>query len=259
VAAGVTPSTHGGRFRLAYAALAAVLAMGVVAFAMVLASRSAGSGTHATIAGWGSFVPAGTAAEEVHQIADSVAAGYRLPGGSQIVAVNASVPPTVLSNLPVANYAVSYSSAGQTNYTVIPAASSAEFQMCGLGPHCAIATGKPSPDRFRLLRREALELALYTFHYVPSIESVVTFMPPKLGQKPQYVFLFLRQQFQAELGRPLSATLAEATPPAADAIPPAEQATIDGLTQPDLYQFRYTQGPDNGLWVVFDPPPAGAG
>jgi hypothetical protein len=253
MAAGVT-SPHGARFRLAYGALAALVVLGVVVFAAVLASsRPAGQAGSGTVARWGNFVPAGTTADQVHQIADNVAAEYRLPGGDQLVAVNASAPPTVLSNLPVANYAVSYASNGQTNYTVIPAASSAEFQMCGLGPRCAIATGKPTVERARLLRREALEMALYTFHYVPTVESVVAFMPPRLGQKPQWVFLFLRQQFQNELDQPLSATLAESTPPAADAIPAAEQATIDGLTEPDLYRFRYTQGPDNGLWLVFDP------
>ena len=36
------------------------------------------------------------------------------------------------------------------------------YRLCGLGPNCAIAKGKPSAERHLLLRREALELALYT-------------------------------------------------------------------------------------------------
>ena len=51
-------------------------------------------------------------------------------------------------------------------------------QFCGLGADCAIDQGKPSETRGRLVRREALEVALYTFKFVPAINSVVAFMPP---------------------------------------------------------------------------------
>ena len=53
------------------------------------------------------------------------------------------------------------------------------YSFCGLGAHCSIATGKPSQTRGQLVRREALETALYTFKYMPVIDSVIVFMPPR--------------------------------------------------------------------------------
>ena len=54
----------------------------------------------------------------------------------------------------------------------------AVFNLCGLGSNCAIAGGTPSTDRLLLLRREALELALYTFRYVHNVDNVVSILPP---------------------------------------------------------------------------------
>src|SRR5581483_10408740 len=52
----------------------------------------------------------------------------------------------------------------------------------GRGSHCSIASGEATPTRGRLVRREALEVALYTFKFAPSIDSVAAFMPPAPGQ-----------------------------------------------------------------------------
>ena len=52
------------------------------------------------------------------------------------------------------------------------------YILCGLGKNCSIEGGKASQTRGRLVRREALEAALYTFKFVPSVDSVLAFMPP---------------------------------------------------------------------------------
>ncbi len=49
---------------------------------------------------------------------------------------------------------------------VVPATHSFQYILCGLGANCSIKGGKASTARHALLRREALELALYTFKYV---------------------------------------------------------------------------------------------
>ena len=64
----------------------------------------------------------------------------------------------------------------------------------------------------------------------------------------------MRGQLTQALARPLTATLPEVTPPKANAIPVDEVATIDGLTEPDLYRFSFTRGQDGGVWLVFNPP-----
>jgi hypothetical protein len=249
---------HRNKFLLAYFLLAAIAGVAVAAF-LVFAQTdtvetSAGGSQSARPAAWNGFRPEGFTADQVHQIAARVSSTYHLPDGRVLVAVKASMPPAYQNSLIITDYAVSVSEGGQSSYEVIPAANSVNYELCGLGPECSIAGGKPSMARNRLLRREALELALYTFHFEPSIQSVVTYMPPAPGDKPSFVLLFLRGQLASALSRPLSATLPEAKPPLPNAISAAEATTIDGLTAPDLYRFSFTRGQDGGVWLVFNPP-----
>ena len=37
-----------------------------------------------------------------------------------------------------------------------------------------------------MMRRQAIELALYTFKYVPSIETVTVFLPPRPDGAPEH-------------------------------------------------------------------------
>ena len=53
------------------------------------------------------------------------------------------------------------------------------YTLNGLGPKGSVRGGKPSEARHLLLRREALELALYTFRYVKNVDLVVALLPPK--------------------------------------------------------------------------------
>jgi hypothetical protein len=217
-------------------------------------SSPGGSAASGVPEAWNGFRPQGFMADQVHQIGTYVASTYHLPSGHQLVAVKSSVPPTFQNTLVITDYAVSVTNGGQTSYDVFPAANSVSYELCGLGARCAIAEGRPTAARCRLLRREALELALYTFHFEPSIQTVVTYVPPRPGAKASFVYLFVRGQLTQTLARPLTATLPEVTPPKANAIPVDEVATIDGLTEPDLYRFSFTRGQDGGVWLVFNPP-----
>jgi hypothetical protein len=255
VAGGV--KSHSGRFGLAYAALAVFAVLALVALVAVL-SRPSATVVTATSPGetWGNFQPAGLTQDRIQQIALHVGSTYRTKDHHQLVAVSASIPPAYQNNLPITQYVLSFPDNGRTSYQAVPIGSNnVLYEMCGLGPKCSIANGKASTERGRLLRREALELALYTFHYT-DVGSVVTFLPPKKGEQPQFVFLFLRTQFaqQGILAKPLDAILSEPTPPPATAIPASEAATIDGITEQDLYRFRYTSDQQGGVLLVFDPP-----
>ena len=44
------------------------------------------------------------------------------------------------------------------------------YTLNGLGPKGSVRGGKPSEERHLLLRREALELALYTFRYINDVD-----------------------------------------------------------------------------------------
>ena len=53
------------------------------------------------------------------------------------------------------------------------------YNLCGIGgKNCAIGVGDAVLDRLLLLRREALELALYTFKYIGGVQNVVAILPP---------------------------------------------------------------------------------
>jgi hypothetical protein len=249
---------HRSKFLLAYFVLAAVVGIGVAAFLVFMQTdtvrTSAPGAGSATPAAWNGFRPRGFEADQVHQIATYISSTYHLPNGRELVAVKASIPPSYQNAFVITDYAVSVSSGGRSSYDVIPAANSVTYELCGLGRQCSIESGAPSIARSRLLRREALELALYTFHFEPSIQTVVTYMPPAPGDKASYVLLFLRSQLAGELARPITATLPETKPPLPNAMPASEQSTVDGLTAPDLYRFSFTRGQDGGVWLVFNPP-----
>ena len=75
------------------------------------------------------------------------------------------------------------------------------------------AARPPSRERHALLRREALELALYTFKYVNGVESVAIFLPPPPGPDAQASAVFLKRgDVKPLLSRPLSKTLAPGAP-----------------------------------------------
>ena len=262
MAGGVTDQGphHGPKFQVAYAVLAVVLAVAVTVtlYLLLRSSPAPQAAAPGRDRAWSSFVPTGTAGEQVQEIADHVGAEYRLPGGRQLVAVTPSFPPSYPVGspvaLPITQYVISYrpSASGAVDYAARPSSASVMYQLCGLGPKCSIDVGKASIARFEVLRRESLELALYTFRYVGA-NSVVTFMPPATGQKPQFAFLFAREAFTQSLARPLSATLTGPAPQPSQ-VTAGEQTLLNRLTGPSLYRFAYTQGQDGGVWLVFNPP-----
>ena len=104
------------------------------------------------------------------------------------------------------------------------------FSFCGLGGRCSITGGKATTTRGRLVRREALEIALYTFKFVPAIDSIIAFMPPPAGQSPSMLFLPSRT---TRTRSPAAAqTLPLEKPPLPTELDATEGTTIDQLTLP---------------------------
>ena len=82
---------------------------------------------------------------------------------------------------------------------VVDSTKTAMYILCGDGPHCAINEGKPSVARGTVLRREALELALYSFRYLDNTDSVVAFFPPQKGKNLNHVYFFAKTDFKDQL------------------------------------------------------------
>lgn len=213
---------------------------------------------------WSSWEPNGSSSARVKQIADHVAKEYRFQGQQMSVAL--AGPPTVAaggdstSPIPVAAIAVrpdtSTGQAEEDDIKLVDASKSMQFVLCGLGDGCALSSGPPTEARHTLLRREALELALYTFKYVDGVDSVTVFLPPPAGtgttQSPATAVFLEKGDIGPEISKPLSQTLAPLTP-SVGTIKAGELQTLNRITRSRLYQFQYTQAQDLSAVLVLDP------
>jgi hypothetical protein len=240
-----------GRFLVFYGLLAVVLAGAIVGLVVVLDRPGA-----EPEAAWSAWSPEGSAETPVpQQIADYVGAQYHLPDGQQLVGVQAA-PPRV-QDVPIGAIATRKPpAAGSTEplIDIFPTEETAVYILCGLGEDCAIQGGSPSAERLRLLRRESLELALYTFRYVDGTNYVVAFLPPAPGEQPSLALFFRRGDLEAELGQPLRVTLPATVPPQPDQIAPSEVVTIDRLTNASLFRFQFQQLQDGTAVLVLNDP-----
>jgi hypothetical protein len=135
------------------------------------------------------------------------------------------------------------------------------YVLCGFAktPSCAIAEGSPTVERYDLLRREALELSLYTFKYNHGVDSVITYMPPSkkvnssTAATPSLVFL-RRADVKQALDAPLRLTL----PPPKTRLAPGQMSTDDlsrvrRYTTSRVYGFQFQQLADGTPVVVLEP------
>lgn len=259
---------HARRVSLALGVLGglAVLA-GAVAFA-ALGGRAARDDP---ARGWSDWRPSAGGAGGAQQIADRVAPSYHLPDGRQLV--SATGGKLEVANLPV--HVALRANAGSSRVSIMQG-SAVMYTLCGLGPRCSIRGGSPSPQRMLLLRREALEMALYSFRYL-DVDNVVALLPPppptraqRLAQakagasgsgasaaaQPQgTALLFRRSELGPALSRPLGATLPAAIPSVRNVARAPEASLVDRVTGPSLFLVSIVQGQDASAYLVLDPPP----
>jgi hypothetical protein len=233
------------RFQLIFGVL---LGVGMAAVAATVLFLAVGKSANDGIAtDWSTWHPnANDGLEAVQQIATHVGQRYSLPSGNQLVAVNGGQ--LELAGLPVT---VALQNAGKVS---IVNGKGVLYTLCGLGKYCSIKEGKPSVARHLVLRRESLELALYTFRYVKNVDEVVVILPPRPGDKPTQAMFFRRDDVGASLDRPLRATL-PGNPPAINHLNPsgAQGLFLDRLTNENLYAFTPQQGGDARVYLVLQP------
>jgi hypothetical protein len=249
-------TAYRGRFAIFFLLLAMV-AGAALGTAVVLLGR----GSPAPAPPWSDWEPVGSAQRRTAQIADRVTDPYRLPSGNQIDTVTYAGPPTVTgpdgTTFQVRAIAVrpdvSRGAAEADDVNAFDASKTVMYTLCGLGNHCSVAEGKPSNARGALLRREALELSLYTLKYVDGIDSVVVLLPPRPDGKAATAVFLERGDVSHELSRPLARTLTSTLTPGVGQIPPVELQTVEGITRPRLYQYSYLQAQDGSPVMVLDP------
>jgi len=238
---------HVHKFRLVTAALAGFGLAAVAAAAIFLVS-----GRPPKPPAWSQWKPNGGGEDALKQIADHIAPNYRMADGQQLVAVEGG--PLQIAGLPVR--VVLHPNAN--DYTPL-SGKGALFILCGMGTKCSIKSGKPSVERMLLLRREALELALYTFRYVKDVKQVVVLMPPGRDKKgnvpdPSVAMFFRRGDVNQQLALPVRFTLPSPPPSITSLRAGATKDLIDRLTGRDLFEFELQQGQDASVFLFLNPP-----
>ena len=239
------------RFGLAYVALALVAAAALAA-TYVLAEEPRRASV-ANGSGWSEWRPAG---EDIstypNQIAERIAPRYKLPSGRQLTGVVAGPP--VIQDVPVR--AVAIQPDGRTvgeELQVIPTDRAVMYTLCGLGDGCTIEDGEPSEARERLLRRQVLELALYTFKYLDVVDSVLALLPPEEPDASGSAVFLREDDVARELQRPLAETLAARVPPPEALADGPERAVVDKLTRQRVFSWEPQQLQDGSAAIVLTP------
>ena len=248
-------SSYRFRFGAVYVLLAVALGVAIGAFTVLVTQSEP-----AEPAPWSAWRPDGRENQYPDAIAEHVGAAYRLPSGRQLVGVLAG--PAEVRNLPIRAALIQHTSSNPTledDVQVVEIGSSVMYTFCGVGDNCSIAEGEATPERFQLLRREALELALYTFTYVDGVDSVIALLPVELGDpateeddSASAVFL-RRDDLAAALDKPLRETLGAEPPVAGSLLAPGEGAVVDRLTSRRHYLYDLEPTQDLGAILRLEP------
>jgi len=247
---------HVARFQLFSGALIVVSIFAVTA-AIIFGTTS----KHSSSSGgptWAAFAPSTDGLDAgARQIADHVGRQYRFPTGEQLVAVTGGPLELCASAecLPM-KIAVRESAADGGDINLLEGRG-VLYRLCGLGAKCVIEKGKASPERHLLLRRQALELALYSFHDLDDVDHVVVFMPPpKKGTEPSQALHFRRGDVAGQLARPLKASLPTPAPTPDTMTQSPDAQFVQNLTFGNLFKFSLTQSnQDANVFLVLDPLP----
>lgn len=236
---------------------------------LILAVALIGTGAGAVIATygvslksstpWSSWQPSGSAGARTSTIAQRIGGAYVFPNGDQLLDVypqGLTLPvPTAKGQLqvPIAGIAIRGVRGKIDRVVSLGDGNTRIYQLCGTGRACAIGEGKASVPRGQLVRREALEIALFTFKYVPGITHVLAFMPPPPGKQQGAVVYLEKADVNALLTHPLTATLSAKTP-YPSTITAREGAKVDNLTLPHFYAFSLNQTQLGQAVLILAPP-----
>lgn len=254
------------RFRLAFVALV-VVCLASLGGAVLLSNSS----RHATgSSDWSAWSPPDGGTQGAQEIADYLAPYYRAAPATQLSVV------TVLDlenpNNPIHVVVPANGSSG--SLVPLSAKGTIVYNLCGTGSgDCSIGAGTPSAARLLLLRREALELALYTFKYIGGTQTVVAILPPGrtvqgctgICPKPQtttrttpvnLALAFDRQELAPWLSRPIRSTLPEEIPPTVAQMPSAPEAElVSVITAHGLFSEHVETAQDGSSVIVLSPLP----
>jgi hypothetical protein len=199
-----------------------------------------------------------------------VSAGYRLDSGDQLNTVDAE--PLELDGSALRVVVRTTGKGEGANIEEIDGRT-VLFTLKGLGPRGSIDTGEPSAQRLALLRREATEIALYTFKYVKGVDNVVALLPPAPPTKAEQkdpdassltdvrnlpAMLFRPGDLEQALKTPLAATFPEDKIPRPSTITQADVDSFKLLAEQHAFNASITSDQLGTGVLVLDRPSASA-
>ncbi|WP_028066369.1 hypothetical protein [Solirubrobacter soli] len=242
------PSQFRNRFGFLLGALAGVfIAVALVVVILIADGGGTRSSQEGLAANWSRWQPSDTTLEGgAAEIAQKVGAEYTHPDGKQLVQVKGTPIP---STVPITLRPSSGPIVDIEGNTVL-------YTLNGLGENNSILGGKPSESRLRVIHREALELALYTFRYLPDAESVIAVLPPpppttqdataaalaaatgssSSSSTPINAVFYRPGDLKPQLQVPLGQTLG-AKAPNTDSFSGAESDTVETLTNSNVFKI----------------------
>ena len=232
------------RFALAYGLVALVFGGVIVLFAYLVSQQEEPP--------WSAYQPKGQGIDRAQAIANHIAPRYR-EGGETIAAVDAQRP--VINSASVDAFALARSATSRVGggiEKVEPAQNSIFYVFCGSGQRCSIP-GETTPKRAALLRRESLELALYTFKYMDDVESVITLLPA-IGNVNTAGY-FKRSAVRGLLEKPLFKTLPAQGPFEAQGANIKDVETSERIAAGRFYQSSAQELPTGGALLILTQPP----
>jgi hypothetical protein len=273
------PSPHAQKFRTATALLIG-LAIGAIAVAVVIATSSTSTGPTQP---WSAWRPPDNGIQGAQEIADHIAPFYRISGIDQldvVTVVNLGNPNNVNPTTGVPQgLQVAVKPAATSSAVSLLGGNTVAYNLCGINSsNCSIGVGKPSALRLLLLRREALELALYTFKYISNTQNVVAILPPGYTEtgctsgslcstphaKPTIhpetiALLFVDQELQPWLNQPLIDTFPEEFPPSVPELPlwaqTSEAGLVEQITARGMFSEQLVSAQDGTHLIELSPQP----
>jgi hypothetical protein len=262
----VGPSPFRARFGFVAGALAGcAVAAGVLA--LILATTGPESEEGRLAANWSEWKP--TTAEPysgAREIAKHIQRGYRNEKRRPLASVSGG--PIAVGTIPLV-----VALPRGDDVELLDDGLGVQYTLGGSGENGVLEDSTPSKERHRLLRREALELALYSFRYLPDVTMVVTLLPPapkaeqilpkpngkknddedKPGKFQSQALFYRPGDLVSQLQVPLRHTMADRAPPI-DRLKGEEAQRIDSLTLSNLFEYARRQGQDGRAYLVLERP-----
>jgi hypothetical protein len=247
------PAPYRGRFGFVWGALAgiAICVIGLGAFLIA----SGGNDGPPLAKNWSEWKPSTSRMlPGAEDIAAHVGREYKLDAGDQLAAIRSG-------EFQISGTPIGVAVRPKGGELEVQSGPGVLYLLSVLSTDPKTTTGKAGRTNERLMMREAVELALYSFRYLDDVTKVAVMLPPRSGavdastdgQQQSRTIFFRPGDLLARLEVPLSKTL-EGAPPRPKQVTPEVAANIDSLALRNLFLASLQPLDSNLQYLVLTPP-----